>query len=84
MHFKTSPGAYVPLTSDGNIIVDEILASCYASLDHDLAHIVMKPIQWYPKIIQQIFGEEYGFPAFIRTAEELGKWLMPYGQFIQY
>ena len=43
----------------------------------------MKPIQWYPKIIQQIFGEEYGFPAFIRTAEELGKWLLPYGQFMQ-
>ena len=43
----------------------------------------MKPIQWYPKIIQQIFGEEYGFPAFIKTAEELGKWLLPYGQFMQ-
>ena len=47
-------------------------------MDHDLAHFSMKPMQWSPKIMQQIFGEEDGFPTFIRTAEELGKWLMPY------
>ena len=66
-----------PLTSTGNIIVDGVLTSCYASLDHDLAHISMKPMQWSPNIIQWIFGEENGFPTFITTAEELGKWLMP-------
>ena len=79
-----SPRPYVPLTSDGNIIVDGIVASCYASLDHDLAHISMKPMQWSSKIIGWIFGEKYGFPTFIRTTEELGKWIMPYWQLLQY
>ena len=37
-------GAYVPLTADGNIVVDQILASCYASFDHDLAHLMMMPM----------------------------------------
>ena len=40
-------GAYVPLTEDGNIVVGGILASCYASFDHDLAHLAMVPMQWY-------------------------------------
>ena len=33
-------GAYVPLTEDGNILVDGVLASCYASFDHGLAHLI--------------------------------------------
>ena len=26
---------------EGNIVVDEVLASCYASFDHSLAHFTM-------------------------------------------
>ena len=37
-------GAFVPLTMKGNIVVDGVLASCYASFDHDLAHFVMTPM----------------------------------------
>ena len=40
-------GTYVPLTEEGNIVVDGVLASCYASFDHDLAHITMAPIQLF-------------------------------------
>ena len=60
-------GAYAPLTIEGNMMVDGVLASCYAFTDHDLAHIVMTPIQWYPQTIQWIFGDDGGFSAFIRT-----------------
>ena len=49
-------GAYVPLTRDGNIVVDQMLASCYASFDHDLAHLMMMPMQWYPEMLGFIFG----------------------------
>ena len=45
-------GAFVPLTADGNIVVEGVLASCYASFDHGLAHFVMTPMQWYPQIIR--------------------------------
>ena len=36
------PGAYGPLTMDGNIGVDGILASCYAGYDQTLANFAMK------------------------------------------
>ena len=70
-------GAYVPLTTEGNIIVDGVLASCYPSADHDSAHLGMKPLHWFPEIIQWIFGEENGFSAYVRIAEELGKCILP-------
>ena len=37
--FLTIPGAFTPVTMEGNIIVDGVLTSCYASASHDLAHI---------------------------------------------
>ena len=36
------------VTRDGNIVVDGVLASCYASVDHDLVHIAMAPIEMVP------------------------------------
>ena len=65
-------GAYTPLTREGNIIVDEVLASCYASsVDHHLAHFAMAPIRWFPDIIQMIFGEDKEISAFMRINEEV-------------
>ena len=68
-------GAHVPLTSEGIIIVDGILVSCYASFHHDVSHIAMKPIQWSPMIIQWMFSEENESATFMKTAKQLGKWL---------
>uniref|UniRef100_A0A3B4ZNW9 Sonic hedgehog signaling molecule b n=1 Tax=Stegastes partitus TaxID=144197 RepID=A0A3B4ZNW9_9TELE len=42
-------GSYAPITSHGTIIVDWVLASCYAVIeDHDLAHWVFTPVRlWH-------------------------------------
>jgi hypothetical protein len=40
------PGAFVPLTVEGTIVVDDTVASCYASFDHDLAHAFMAPVRF--------------------------------------
>ena len=64
---------------EGNIVVDGVLASCYAIVDHNIAQIVMKPIQWYPHIIELVFGDENGVSAYINVARNLGIWMWPQG-----
>ena len=56
---------------DGNIMVDGILTSCYASV-------------WFPDLIQWMFGEETGFQIFVGIVEQLGKWTLPDLQFGTY
>ena len=74
-------GFYVPLTMADNIIVDGVLASCFGSFDHDLAHIAMKPMQWFPEIVQWIFGEDNGNPLYVEIDETFGEWILPLGHF---
>ena len=71
-------GAYTPVTLEGNIIVDEILASCYAFPDHILAHAGMTPMRWFPKIVNGIFGVENGSPGYVKVTEVFGEWLFPF------
>ena len=71
-------GAYVPLTKDGNIVVDQMLASCYASFDHDLAHLMMIPMQWYPEKLGFIFGANNEYTGYVSIAKEFGRWVLPY------
>ena len=61
-------------------MVDGLLASCYPSIDHDLAHIAMLPVRWFPQIIDWLFGENTGFQVFVGTVEELGRFMLPDGQ----
>ena len=75
---KFCTGAYTPLTREGNIIVDEVLASCYASIgDHHLAQLATAPIRWFPDIIHLVFGKEKGTSPFIWIGEEFGMWMLP-------
>ena len=40
-------GVYSPVTSHGNIIVEDILASCYADLEnHSFLHMAFSPVRW--------------------------------------
>ena len=73
------PGTYVPLTMEGNIVVDRVLASCYASCHYDLVQIVAGPIQWFPEVIKWIFGDDNGSLAFINVALHFANWLVPDG-----
>ena len=74
--FLYFPGAYVPSTVNGKIVVDGVLASCYASFNHDLAHIGMAPIKWFPETIELMFGEDTE-SNFIKAAKEIGRWVLP-------
>ena len=81
LHGHCFSGAFVPLTKEGNILVDGILASCYASFDHDIQHIVMKPLLWFPSIMDQLLGEEKSMHAYVTLLQHIGG-MMPLKQWM--
>ena len=64
---------------DGNIVVDGVLASCYASFDHDLAHIMMSPIRLFPDMINWMFSEDNGYSVYVDTVKDLGMFAQSFG-----
>ena len=60
-------------------MVDGVLASCYASANHDLAHIAMTPVRLFPEIVEMIFGNENESPVYVNIITNCGKNLLPYG-----
>ena len=60
-------------------MVDGVLASCYAFSDHDLAHIGLTPIRWFPGIIDWVFGEDQESPVYLMVADQLTRWVLHYG-----
>ena len=71
-------GAYSPLTTEGNLMVDGLLASCYTSFpDHDMAHLTMAPMRWFPKLMHWIFGEDTEAPVYVKITEIFGRWVSP-------
>ena len=65
-------------------MVDGVLASCYADFHHDLAHITMTPMQKFPSVMECIFGDDAGYPAYVSTWRQLGMMLLPDGNFWSY
>ena len=60
-------------------MVDGILASCYASFGHNLSHIGMTPLRWFPWMVKQIYGEANGLPGYVEITKHIRR-LTPYQQ----
>lgn len=61
VNYVVRKGIYAPLTREGNIVVNSVVASCYAVInDHDLAHMSFAPVRWYSYIKEWIFGLNSG------------------------
>ena len=43
---ETRKGIAAPVTAFGNIVVDDILASCYVDYDHSVVHMIVAPFRW--------------------------------------
>ena len=60
-------------------MVDRVLASCYDSIHHDVAHTLINPFQWYPGLVEWMFGDGSGSPAYVGIFEALNRWVVPQG-----
>ena len=58
------------MTLEGNIIVGGVLASCYATVHHDVGHIMMTPLRWFPRMTEWILGDSV---TYVNVLEEIGK-----------
>ena len=56
---------------EGNIVVDGILASCYALHDHDKAHFAVTPIAWIPHLIEGIFNVNNESPDYAKLVDDV-------------
>ena len=54
-------GVFAPLTSAGNIMVDGVLASCYAVIDSQtIAHTAFAPVRWYYSLASWVSPDRAG------------------------
>ena len=64
---------------EGNIVVDGVLASCYASAHHDVIHFGMRPLVWYPKILEMVVGKDGVTSGYVKITAHLAQWTVPQG-----
>ena len=80
LHLYYFVGAYVPLTMEGNIIVDGVLASCYPEyFDHNLAHLLMIPMQTFSNLWSRYLELTLDFQYLLALQES---WACSYSQMI--
>ena len=71
----------MPLTAAGNIVVDGVVASCYASTDHDLAYIGTFPMRWFPTMVEWILGQDKEMSAYVNILTAIGEWIQPFTKY---
>lgn len=77
-------GSFAPVTAQGTIVVDEVLASCYAVIeDHDLAHWALAPVRlahWVSSLFfrpqPDVSAQKDGVHWYSKILYQLGTWLL--------
>jgi len=74
-------GLYAPLTSSGNIVIDDVISSCYAEVtSHSLAHLAMAPVR-----VAYSFARYFGLPRTATSVEssQSGSGIHPYASLLR-
>ena len=76
-----SSGLYSPLTYQGNIVVDNVLASCYSDFDsHELQHFAFLPIRLFYRILDIISSKILKFDVVDGSTNKENDEVFWYGQ----
>lgn len=79
---QRSAGLYAPLTQHGSIVVNGVLASCYAAMDnHHLAHWVLAPLRFFYSLMGPSEPQTDGLHWYPRLLQRLGQTLLDAGHF---
>ncbi len=73
-------GYIAPLTEEGTLIVNNVAASCYATINsHYVAHAVLTPMRWWYGIfgVSKESNEMIGVHWFTKMLYEMTTFLMP-------
>lgn len=84
IYTQTHEGSFAPVTVQGTVVVDQILASCYAVIeDHDLAHWALAPVRLAHWVSSLLFSSESAASAqndgvhwYSKILYQLGTWLL--------
>ncbi|KAK5849573.1 hypothetical protein PBY51_013899 [Eleginops maclovinus] len=75
-------GSFAPVTVQGTVVVDQVLASCYAVIqDHDLAHWALAPVRFAYRVNSLLFqrqtsAQNDGVHWYSKMLFQLGTWLL--------
>lgn len=79
---QKSTGLYAPLTQHGSIVVNGVLASCYAAVDnHHLAHWALAPMRSFYSLIGPSEPQNDGLHWYPWLLQKLGHLLLDSGHF---
>ncbi|KAM8749028.1 indian hedgehog B protein-like [Acanthopagrus schlegelii] len=79
---QRNAGLYAPLTQHGSIVVNGVLASCYAAVDsHRLAHWVLAPLRFFYSLMGPSEPQTDGLHWYPRLLQRLGQTLLDAGHF---
>ncbi|KAM3607683.1 uncharacterized protein V6R79_011749 [Siganus canaliculatus] len=79
---RRSTGLFAPLTQHGSIVVNGVLASCYAAVDnHHLAHWVLAPLRFFYSLMGPSEPQTDGLHWYPQGLQRLGHMLLDAGHF---
>ncbi|KAG7488470.1 hypothetical protein MATL_G00034610 [Megalops atlanticus] len=87
IYMEEYEGSFAPVTAQGTIVVDQVLASCYAVIeDHELAHWAFAPVRLSHGLTSLLFPKDYsmsngtfqenGVHWYSKILYQIGTWVL--------